>query len=194
MRRSPALPLLVAVLAGCAKADAPAAGPSAPLRATAVAARAPAPLNGLDASDHAALARFHLTTANVARTTQATRNIAALNATDPRLLKRLDQEAPLSDAQTLQEMADRLASIPQVRSAIERAGLSPREYVLVYYTIAQAIVDDAHATPGGTTPATVTVSTDNLAFVAAHRSAIQQFMQALQAMAPRGHADGAGGP
>jgi hypothetical protein len=189
-RRIRALTLIAAVLAGCARRDAPAADRPAATTSTTSQSAAPAPslIHGLEAADEAALARLHLTTDNVARATQASRNIARLGAADPHLLKRLDQEAPLTDAQTLQQAADRLASIPQVRSAIERAGLSPRDYVLVSYTIAQAGIVNARRRQRGTTAPDV-VSADNLAFVAAHQADIQRFRQAVRAMAPRDSTD-----
>jgi hypothetical protein len=189
-RRIRTLTLIAAVLAGCARRDAPAAdGPAATTSTTSQpATAAPSLIHGLEAADEAALARLYLTTDNVARATQASRNIAQLGATDPQLLKRLDQEAPLTDAQTLQQAADRLASIPQVRSAIERAGLSPRDYVLVSYTIAQADIVTAHRRQRGATSPDV-VSADNLAFVAAHQREIERFRQAVRAMAPRDSTD-----
>ncbi|HET7584793.1 MAG TPA: hypothetical protein VFK13_07795 [Gemmatimonadaceae bacterium] len=191
-RRVRTLTLIAAVLAGCARRDAPAPAADRPAATTSTTSQSATPtpslLHALEASDEAALARVHLTTDDVARATQASLNIARLGATDPQLLKRLDQEAPLTDAETLQQAADRLASIPQIRNAIERARLSPRDYVLVSYTIAQAEIATARPRERATTAPDV-VSTDNLAFVAAHHAEIQRFRQAVRAMAPRDSTD-----
>lgn len=192
MRLINILPLVVAVLVGCARGDAPAADAPADRAASTVASSTPVPaaMRGLDAADEAALAHFRLTTDNLAKATQASRNITQLGATDPQLLKRLDQEAPLNDAQTLQQAADRLAGIPQVRRAIERAGLSPRDYILVSFTIAEAAMRNAHTRAGRTPASSLAIAKDNLDFVAGHQPEVQQFTKAVQSMAPPDDANG----
>lgn len=196
MRRMYALLIIAAVLAGCARSDAPAADLPAAGAPSVVAASMPMPaaMRGLDAADEAALAHFRLTTDNLAKATQASRNIAQLGATDPRLLKRLDQESPLSDAQTLQQAADRLAGIPQVRRAIQRAGLSPRDYILVSFTIADAAMANAYARAGRTQASPPAIAKDNLDFVAAHQPEVRQFMKAVQSMSPSDDAGSHGEP
>jgi len=196
MRRIHGLSIVLALLAGCARRDAPAADPPAGGAPSAVASSTPVPaaMRGLDAEDDAALTHFRLTTDNLAKATQASRNIAQLGATDPRLLKRLDQESPLNDAQTLQQAADRLAGIPQVRRAIQHAGLSPRDYILVSFTIAEAAMANAYARAGRTQAPPPAIAKDNLDFVAAHQPEVQQFMKAVQSMSPSDDLNSRGEP
>jgi hypothetical protein len=146
------------------------------------------PLRSIDAADDAELARVRLTTDHVAKATLASRYIAELGATDPGLLQRLDQDSPLDNARTLQEAADRIAGVPRLRSAIERAGLSPREYILVSLTIARAAIASAYAVAGAAQSGAPELASANVDFVGAHQKDIQRYMEAVDAMTPSGGA------
>lgn len=184
MRLIPFLVLAAGVLVGCSKGNAPAADPSvAPTTNAAPAATATADQStGADLLDDAALARFRLTTTNVARATEATRNLARLSDADPQLAKRLSDDEGLNDAKSIQQMADRLAAVPQVRRAIESAGISTRDYVLVLFTYTQVAVASVYAQQGRMDKLPANISKDNVAFAAAHRAEMTRFQQAMQQM------------
>jgi hypothetical protein len=193
MRQIPALVLVAAALTGCAGGDKPAADPPSGAIASAAAPSMAVAARPADAGawNDAALQRFRLSTDEVAKATQASRNLAQLNTTDPQLLQRLDHDAPLDDAKSIQEMADRLDKIPQVRRAIESAGISTRDYVLVLFTVTQVAVANVYAQQGKMKELPANISRANVAFATAHATEMARLQQAMEQMSPADH-DGNG--
>ena len=196
MRPIPALALVAVALAGCAKSDKAAADPSsgAPASAAAPSVAATDPAADAGPWNDAALQRFRLSSNNVASATRASQNLAQLNTDDPQLLERIDHDAPLNDARSIQEMADRLAKIPKVRRAIESAGISTRDYVLVLFTLTQVAVGNVYVQQGKTDELPANISRDNVAFADAHRAEMTRLEQAMEQMSPAEASSGGAKP
>jgi hypothetical protein len=93
---------------------------------------------------------------------------------------------------SLDEMEDRLSSNPAVEAAIREAGLSPREYGIIMYSMLQAgIVEarmagepnadqDSMASAVGVNPATVAFIRDNADELSRRRQELEAQMEALE--------------
>jgi hypothetical protein len=124
------------------------------LAACAAALLAP-PLVAAQDRDAREVASYTLTDAGLAKYTAATKNLAALPGSKPGDCG----EGP--DSMTLSEMVASLDGMPAVKSAIQSAGMTTREYVLFSWSIlhnglaAWAITQPGGKLPAGTSKANV---------------------------------------
>lgn len=116
-------------------------------------------------SDTREINSYVLTESALAKYSQATRNLAALpNKCD---------EDEMEGAQSLNEAAALLDSVPEVRAAIRSAGLTTREYTVFTWALFQTGMGSwVLSQPGGKLP--VGTSMANVNFYRAHEAAIQK--------------------
>lgn len=164
--------LLAPLLLGACRGDGPAADPDA----TPADSRA----------DLVELSSYELTMNGVDRYFEANRNlVAALQTMSP-----AEREAfeSLEDADDLsvEGMADRVGRTPAARQAVERAGLSPREYGVIGLAMVQgAMAQVAFMTQPDADPDSLAramgVNPRNVAFVQEHAQEIAARQQAMAA-------------
>lgn len=147
-------------------------GLAAPLWAlAAMSALLPGAAASQDADTKEVLA-YVLTDAGLAKYTAATRKLAALQGADS---TSCDEEE--SDDSSINAQAARLNASPGARAAIQSAGLSTREYVVLSWSILQNGLAAWAVRSGGTLPAGA--SKANVDFYRQHEAQIQE-LQGLQ--------------
>lgn len=183
MQYASLLVVTATALFGCSNNDKPVVDHPAG-SAAAEAATAPAPAAAhLAAVDERALASFRLTSDNVAKATRASENIAQAITNNPQFATTLEQQADHNgDAQNLQDVVDRISSLPPMRTAIEDAGISPRDFVLVMFATMQAGMADAFAKQGQATKIPASIPKGNIDFVSKHGAEIARLEKAIQKM------------
>jgi len=96
-----------------------------------------------------------------------------------------DRESGDNNAQTLDDMARRIESVPEMGKAIRSAGLTPREYSLISLVTMQSMMVHGFqkAAGGKELPKEVagTVLEDNIKFVAANEAEIMRLLEKLKA-------------
>jgi hypothetical protein len=128
-------------------------------------------LTGLGASAQDAITAevrsLSLTEAGLARYSQATRNLAALEP-------RCDDDE--SDSESIDDIVASLAAVPGAEDAVQSAGMTLREYVVFSLSIVDSgLAAWAASQPGGQLPAGVAKA--NVDFVSAHDAELTQLGQ-----------------
>ena len=118
-------------------------------------------------SDTREIATYVLNEAKLGKYAEATRNLGEI--TD-QLPSNCDDE---EDAQSLDELGARLDAIPDVRSAIESAGMTSREYVVFTFSLFQnGMAAWVLSQPGGALPEGTSMA--NVDFYRAHETTLQE--------------------
>lgn len=119
---------------------------------------------------------YQLTTDALQRLAAAKRNVSALYARDPSVDGRM--RGP-SAPKTLDEMAERINSEPGMRSALQQAGLSAREYMISMVALQGAIKGYQLKTSGKLDTSRVPPAVlANIDFVGAHMPEVMQTITA----------------
>lgn len=131
-------------------------------------------------SDARELSRYRLTTADLRKVGVAYQNLKRITQQHPNLVE-TDEEEQSGD-KSLDEMAAEIERVPQLRKAIEDAGLSAREYSVISLALMQASAanmlvqqgakPDSIAREIGTHP-------DNVRFAKEHEAEIARLQRAL---------------
>lgn len=131
-------------------------------------------------SDTRELSRYRLTTADLRKVGVAYQNLKRITQQHPNLVE-TDEEEQSGD-KSLDQMAAEIERVPQLRKAIEDAGLSAREYSVISLALMQASAanmlvqqgakPDSIAREIGTHP-------DNVRFAKEHEAEIARLQQAL---------------
>lgn len=171
------LPLLL--LWACAGSDAGDAAPPAATApdspATATAPPAPTGPAGRELGD------YRLTIADLEKWVAATSNIRRAARENPDLAAVLQA---LPQPRTLADMVAAYEGLPPTRQAIEKAGLSVREFAAIGFAYAQAALAAGAVESGASrdsVSAALRVHRDNLEFVLEHQSEIARVLQPLEA-------------
>lgn len=188
---SAASPAIPGVTADTAPTAAP-AGAAAPAAAPAVAARdrpigdtaklreaLAAPVTG--PVNVQAVGNYQLTMDGIRKLVRVGQSLAELQARRPGLADsaRLGGFDPNA-------MYEKINSIPEVRDAVTRAGMSPREYSVAMAALFQAVVVYQMRERGVSTPQQMPVNEANVEFVEEHLDEIQQIARsAMEQMRPR---------
>lgn len=126
-----------------------------------------------------AVADYELTMERLRRWAEANRSLERAAAADPRV------EAALEPAQAEEHdvdasvaiMAETIEGVPEARKAIEDAGLSPREYVVIGWTMLQSGMAGLALKAGGDTAEVARemgIKPSNLRFLAEHEEEIAE--------------------
>lgn len=159
-----------------------ACGGDEPRKAAAGGAASPAAAVRADASGEAdtqELADYVLTMDDVRKWSQATRNL--------RNAKPVEQQSDASDDDddgSIDAMERKISANPQFRAEVEKAGLEPREYVVIMSTMVQASMLQYALEQGANRDSVVAksgVNPANLEFVRAHKQELEQLQKAMQA-------------
>jgi hypothetical protein len=138
-----------------------------PVLATALLAPASSIAQEFSESDTREIGSYVLNEAGLAKYAAATRNLGEI--TD-QLPDNCDDE---EDVQSLDDAAARLDAIPDVRAAIESAGMASREYVLFSFSLFQnGMAAWVLSQPGGTLPPDTSMA--NVEFYRAHEASLQE--------------------
>jgi len=136
-------------------------------------------------ADIVEVAEYRLTMDVVQKMHRAQLNIYAAMEQNPQLA----QMASMSAEQfSLDAMEERFGSVPEIRSAIEEAGLSVREYGVIMLALFQASFAQASLEMGAqrdTVLAATHMNPDNLEFVEQNRDALRQMQDDLEAASRR---------
>lgn len=167
-------PLLAALTLVACGGDTDAPDPVAP---AAEAPARPAPTDApADAGvDEAALAAYTLDMDKVERWQRAAENLEQLTAENPGLQESWDAEA--ADAESFDDMLAQIGREPEVRRAIESAGLSLRDYVLTNLALLQAMVAQSALEMNPGSPAPEGVNPENVAFVRENRARLEAMLE-----------------
>ena len=123
--------------------------------------------------------RYTLTESGLAKYSQATKQLAALPKQERGAC---DEEG--KEAQSLDEMAAKLDSVPGARAAIQSAGMTSREYMVFSLSLLQnGMAAWAVSQPGGTLPPGA--SRANVDFLKKHDAELKQ----LERLTPKGSCD-----
>ena len=134
--------------------------------------------------DEAAIRRYTLTMPKVEAWIRASRDVAAAAQAKAKAMGDSVQDDDSDDDaggdESIDGMAARLARHPEVKRALEGAGLTPREFALVSLTLMQAMMADAllQKYPNAKHPDNLNPA--NLAFVKANRAQLEAKMAQLK--------------
>lgn len=127
-------------------------------------------------ADARAIERYRLTPALLTKISKVQDNIYAMLKADPTLAKKYanmkdDDDENGEDAQTIDEMAKKLNSVPELKRAIAKAGLTSREYMIASLAMFQASMATALAEMPGADKSAITPTVKaNMAFLKAHKA------------------------
>lgn len=125
-----------------------------------------------------------LTMKELQQAVQATHNLDAAMKADPTLARRINAEASGNqDAETLDAIAARLEREPAVKKAITSAGLTPRNYTLVFLSLATTATQRA-AVSEGAAPATPAIA-GNIKLYEANKAQFEAWGREMAAMQPQ---------
>jgi hypothetical protein len=183
LRSTPTLRLLVAsvaalAIASCGDQDAapPADGAAV---APGVERGGPADPSRDEARAAAEVRDYRLTMDRVRRYADATEAFYRRAAADPGLRARMDAMGE-PDTETIDQTADHIGSVPEWRREIERAGLTPRDYVLTMASLTAAAVHVGMREFGWEGEQSEWASDHNIAFFEENRAEIERVMERLQ--------------
>lgn len=124
-----------------------------------------------DDADLRELSRYQLTMADVRKYAAANANLAKHPTVEQ------DDDDAEDENESLDEMAARIESIPVARKAVEAAGLSARQYVVITMALFQASLAQ-YAVDQGADPGKVAgetgVNPANIRFVKEHKAELEQ--------------------
>jgi hypothetical protein len=124
-----------------------------------------------------AVSDYPLTMDRIRQMRQAGLNLAALQRERPDLAKSMQMEGP-PDPNRVHE---RLNSVPEAKAAVERAGLSTRDYALGMGALMQGMIVHRMRKAGMNPP--MQADPENLEFIAAHETEIMQLLSSAAAEA-----------
>ena len=169
---------LLPLVAGCApdesaEGDAPGAAPPA--------AASPATS---DVGGTGSVAEYELTMEALRQWVEANRNLERVVAADPSVEAALEPEE--SEGQDVDAsvaiMAERIEGIPAAAAAVEEAGLTPREYVVIGWTMLQSGMAGLSLKAGGDTAEVARemgIDPANLRFMAEHEAEIAEIRRQM---------------
>lgn len=131
------------------------------------------------------VAEYRLTMDAVQKMHRAQLNIYEAMQQDPQLAQMASMSA---EEFSLDAMEQRFGSVPGIRTAIEEAGLSVREYGVIMLALFQASFAQASLEMGAqrdTVLAATHMNPDNLEFVEQNRDALRQMQDELEAASRR---------
>lgn len=138
-----------------------------PVLASALLAPAFSVAQEFSESDTREIASYVLNAASLDKYAKASRNLGEITEQLP---GNCDDE---EDAQSLDELGARLDAIPDVRSAIESAGMTSREYVVFTFSLFQnGMAAWVLSQPGGTLPEGTSMA--NVDFYRQHEATLQE--------------------
>jgi len=138
----------------------------------------------------AEIAGYQLRMDEVERWYQAQRNVHEVLRKNPALSNQLEGDA---DDPSLDELEARFGKAPEVRRAIEKAGLEVRDFVVVTFTLAQAGVANAAVETGASRDSILArtgVEPANLDFVREHKATLERMQGEIEALADEAAEDG----
>lgn len=124
-----------------------------------------------------AVSDYRLTMDRIRQMRQAGLNLAALQRERPDLAKSMQMEGP-PDPNRVHE---RLNSVPEAKAAVERAGLSTRDYALGMGALMQGMIVHRMRKAGMNPP--MQADPENLEFIAEHETEIMQLLSSAAAEA-----------
>ncbi|MGH7627615.1 MAG: hypothetical protein ACREOJ_20140 [Gemmatimonadaceae bacterium] len=166
--------LAFVALGGCSKADKSSATPSSSGAAT------PSTTNGDDIV--AALASYKLNESNVDKFIAVSQNLRQIATQHPEYMKDLEAKQDQADPKTLDDMVQRLNSIPPMKAALSQAGLSAKDYTLTMFSVMSAGMVYQMRKQGlmkADTTLPATTNADNVAFIAAHPDLLDKISKAM---------------
>ncbi len=122
------------------------------------------------------LQTYRLTMPRVEQFAQAVRNLQELTRTDPAVRARMEELGGEED-QTPGELANAIERDPQLRAAIERTGLSVREYMLVSLAFTQAAMAHRFQQEGLMQELPPGVPPENVAFIRENEERLRPLME-----------------
>lgn len=149
-----------------------------PLRSPATSAAQSS--SGFSAADHAAIASYRLTMDNVSKAAVAAGKLKELEK-DPEFKKIMMSK---EEAQSIQDVIDKMDATPQIRRAVESSGLTSREFMLTVIGVASTRSAAKLTAMGGEAAkaaASLPTSPQNLQFYAAHEAEIEKLAGAIAA-------------
>ncbi|HEX7120676.1 MAG TPA: hypothetical protein VF212_17920 [Longimicrobiales bacterium] len=132
----------------------------------------------------AEMVAYRLTMDKVQRWYEAQRNVYEKYAADPGLAERAEIGADEEEF-SIDGMAARFDAIPEVREAIQAAGLGTREFVVVTMVLFQSAMAHAVIEMGGDRDEILEgsgVHPANLDFVAAHKAELERMQKEVEAL------------
>ena len=136
---------------------------------------------------------YRLRMDEVERWYQAQRNVYEAMRKNPALAEQLESDG---DDPSLDELEARFGAVPEVRRAIEAAGLEVRDFVVIVFTLAQAGVANAAVEMGASRDSVLArtgVEPANLDFVREHKAELERMRAEVEALAPDETAEDDGG-
>ena len=122
-----------------------------------------------------AISEYRLSMEKIRQLRQAGLNLAALQREHPELRGQMQMEGPPDP----NRMYERLNSIPQARAAVERSGMSTRDYTIGMGALMQGVIVHQMRKRGMTPP--VQANEANVEFVAANETEIMQLLTSAAA-------------
>jgi hypothetical protein len=141
-------------------------------------------------ADMAEVSDYRLSMDAVESVHQAQRSVYRQAASNPELVRHL--QVDLGDA-TLDDLERHYGSRPELRRAIEDAGLEVREFVLVVFSLFQAMAAQQMIASGmnqDTVMAQMEVHPDNVRFARENQARLEQMQRETDALEPEGLGDG----
>lgn len=171
---------LLAALAGCNKTDTATADATVDAAASAAA---PTPAVGTEASTPAATsedptAGFELSMDKVDRYFAAIRELGALAKANPELEDAIAMNMSREDSL---QFGARLESIPQIRAALAKAGISARDYALTGELLLAAMMAQGAVETGALKAIPDGLNPQAVEFVKQHKTELEAKFKALQA-------------
>jgi hypothetical protein len=124
-----------------------------------------------------AIGDYRLSMDKIRQMRQAGLNLAALQREHPELRAQMQMEGPPDP----NRMYERLNSIPQARAAVERSGMSTRDYTLGMGALMQGVIVHQMRKRGMNPP--VQANEANVEFIAANETEIMQLLTSAAAQA-----------
>ncbi|HEX2779256.1 MAG TPA: hypothetical protein VHM30_07145 [Gemmatimonadaceae bacterium] len=125
-------------------------------------------------ADARAIERYRLTPALLGKLAKVQDNIYAMLKADPGLTKKyanMKDDDEDNEAQTIDEMTKKLNSVPELKRAITKSGLTTREYMIATLAMFQASMASALAEMPGADKSAITPNVKaNMAFLKAHKA------------------------
>jgi hypothetical protein len=157
-----------------AAAEAPKAAPKERIQAP---APPPANVEVKGPVSPAAIGDYRLSMDKIRQMRQAGLNLAALQREHPELRAQMQMEGPPDP----NRMYERLNSIPQARAAVERSGMSTRDYTIGMGALMQGVIVHQMRKRGMSPP--VQANEANVEFIAANETEIMQLLTSAAAQA-----------
>lgn len=123
---------------------------------------------------------YRLSMQRIEQFAQAVRNVRELTRTDADLRQRMEELGGQEDRSPM-EVASAMQQEPRLRSAIESAGLSVREYILVTLAFSQAAMAHEFQRQGFMQELPPGIPPENVAFIREHEEQLRPLIEGLEA-------------